>query len=106
MENDIWDEGQLGAVVLVGVLQNHRPPTGHRPPTHRQVLHRPTHHRPPTHLQVLHRHTDHPITESPTLLQLTNNPLTLQSYFNKVSIGPVPAITNFNSSFGMGTIYY
>ena len=47
------------------VLQNHRPPTGHRqlatntatgcslPIDHRQVLHQPNDHRPPTHRQVL-----------------------------------------------------
>ena len=123
-----------------GVLQNHRPPTGHpplsapgpppthrtpttdrwptekcstdpsttnnRPPTHRQVLYWPTEHQQPTHRHVLHRPTDHQLTDSPTLLQLTNNPLTHQTYFSRFTIGPILSITNFNSSFGMGTIYY
>ena len=96
-------------------ITNHRPTdkcstdpmtTDNRPPTHRQVLHRPTDHQPLTHQKVLHRPTDHQFTDSPTLLQLTNNPLTHQSYFNRVTIGPVLSITKFSSSFGMGIICY
>ena len=84
----------------VGVLQNHRPPTDRRPPTHRQVLHQPSDH------QLIDRSsTDPPITDLPTLLQLTKNPLTHQSYFNRVTIGPILLTTNFNSLFAMGTIY-
>ena len=105
---------------------DHRQATDHRP--HRQVLDRPTNHRPPTtepptsvlptHRQLLHRRTfnrsptsdkcsiDSLITDSPTLLQLTKNPLTQQSFFNRGTTGPILSITNFNSSFGMGTIYY
>ena len=131
-------------VVWKGVLQNHRSPTGHRPPTndpptgppptyrpptHRKVLHRPTNHRPtdkcstnppttdqptsvppthrpPTHRQVLHRPANHRLTDSPILLQLANNPLTCQSYFNRVTIGSILSATNSSSSFGMSTIYY
>ena len=81
-------------------------PIDQRQPTHRQFLHRSTDHRPPTQRQFLHRRTDHRLTDSPILLQLTNNPLTHQSFFNRVTIGPILSITNFNSSFEMGTIYY
>ena len=102
-----------------GLLQNYRPPTGHRLPT---TDHRPTdrsstdpptnNHQPtdkcspdpptsvlPTHRQVFHQPTDHrltdrsstdpPITDSPILLQLTNNPFIHQSYFNRVTIGAI-----------------
>ena len=81
-------------------------PTDNRPPTNRQVFHWPIDYRPPTHRQVLHRSINHRLTDSSTILQLTINPLTRQSYFNKVSIGPILSTTNFKSSFGMGTIYY
>ena len=88
------------------------PTTDHRPtdkfstdpPTTDPPISAPPIHRPPNQRQILHRPTDHRITDSPTLLQLTNNPLTHQSYFNRVTIGPVLSVTNFNSSFGMGTI--
>ena len=117
-------------------LTGHRPPTtdhqstdvsstDHQPPTHRQVLYQPTNHRqlttdqlisvpptnqppttdsptgPPTQRSLTHR-----LTNSPTLLQLTNNSLTHESYFSRVTIGPILSITNFNSSFGMSTIDY
>ena len=88
------------------------PPTGpppiHQLPTtnHRQVFHQPTNHQPLTQRQVLHWPTDHQLTDSPTLLQLTNNPCTHQFHFNRVTIGPILSITNFNSSLGMGTTCY
>ena len=97
-------------------LTNHRPPTPD-PPTSAPLTHRPptTDHRP-TDQRVFHRPTDSPTGFPPThrspthrlttLLQLTYNPLTHQSYFNRVTIGPILSITNFNSSFGMRTIYY
>ena len=74
-----------------------------KPPTtdHRQVFHQL-----PTHLQVFHRLTERSSTDSPNLLQLTNNPFTHQSYFHGVTIGPILSITNFNSSFRMGAICY
>ena len=56
--------------------------------------------------QVFHGPTNHRLTYPPTLLQLTNNALTHQSYFNRVTIRPIISITNFSSSFWMGTIYY
>ena len=74
-----------------------KPPTTDRPPTGL-----PPTHRPPTHRQVLQRTTNHRLTDSPTLLQLSNNPLTHQSYFIELIL----STTNFNLSFGMGTIYY
>ena len=83
---------------LMGVLQNHRPPTSHR-----QVLHRPTDKRstdrptsaPPTndHRLTSRSSTDPLITESPTLLQLTTNPLI---HHNRVTIGSILSIINFN----------
>ena len=108
--------------INLGVLQNHRSATSHRPLT---TDHRPTNRSstdplttdsptsaPPTHRQPT---TDQPTgapplhrspTYQPTLLQLTNNPLTHQSDFNRVTIGPILSITNFNESFKIGTIYY
>ena len=66
---------------------------------------------PPTHRQVLHRHsnrssTDPLITDSPTLIQLTTNPLIHQTYFNKATIGSMLSIINFNSLFGIDTHFY
>ena len=106
----------------LGVLQNHRPPTGNRspttdpptgaPPTHRQPTNDPSTSVPPTHRPTTTDHrltdrssTDPPVTDSSTLIQMTNNPLSRKSYFNRVTIGPILSITNFNS-FWMGTIYY
>ena len=98
---------------------NNRPQTHrqvlHQPSTHRQVLHRPTNHQPlttnsptdpPSPIPIdinspTHRPTNHQLTDSPTLLQLTTNPLIHQTYFNRVAIGPILLIINFNSSFGM-----
>ena len=102
---------------LTSPLPTHRPPTTNPPtsasPTHRplqpttdQTTSVPSTHRPPIYRQVLHRSTDHRLTDSTTLLQLTNNPLTLQSYFNRATIGPILSAINFSSSFGNGTIYY
>ena len=78
---------------------------------HRQVLHWSINHQSTDKCSIDHRLTDRSsnnpvITGSSTLLQLTNNPLTHQSYFNRVTIGPILSITNFNSSFGMGTFSY
>ena len=80
------------------------PPT-HRPTTERHVLHRPTEHlpltsdsatgSPPTHWSPTHRLID-PLT----------NLLIHKTYFNRVTMRSILSIINFNSSFGMGTIYY
>ena len=84
--------------------------TDNRPPTHWQVLQQPANHR-----LIDKCSTDRQSTDSPTHNYLpndshtyynTNNPLTHQSYFNRVTTEPIFSITNFNSSFGMGTICY
>ena len=80
------------------------------PPTHWQLTTDPATSVPPTdwppsYCQVFDRPTDHQLTDSPILLQLTTNPSTRQTYFNRVTIGPIVSITNFNSSIKMGTIY-
>ena len=84
-------------------LTDNRPATPrqvlHRPTNHRHLNHQPTNHRPPT-----HQFTDPPTTGSPT--QLTTNPSTHQTYFNRVSTGPILSLIYFNSSFGLGAIYY
>ena len=90
------------------VLKNHQPPAFPR------VLHSPADHQltdrsstnPPTHRQFLHRPTDHQLTDWQTLLQLTTNQLTHQTYFSRVAIGPILSLIKFNWSFGLGTIYY
>ena len=51
----------------------------------------------PTHQLPTDRLTD-PLT--------TNHPFIHQTYFNRVTIGPILSIINFNSSFRMGIIYY
>ena len=80
---------------------NHQPTdkcsTDHQQPTTNQWTSVPLTHRPPNHRQVLHQPTDHRLTDSPTLLQLSNNPLTHQSFFNRVTVGPILSTTNFNS---------
>ena len=95
-------------MTLKGVLQNHRPPTGHRPPktdnrptdrsstdplttdnrlrTHRQVVQRPTDHRLTDTSSNDPTATYHQLTDSPTYLQLTTNPLTHETYFNLETI--------------------
>ena len=75
----------------------HRP-TDHRPPTYRQVFNRTTSCRPET-----HRRTDSPITDLPN--QLFTNPLTHQTYLNRVTTGPILSLINFNSSLRLGAIY-
>ena len=93
-------------------------PTTHQqsaPPTHRPLRtdHRPTGKcstdtltgPPPTYWSPTHQPTDHQLTDSPTLIQLATNPLVHQTYFNRATIGSILSIINFNSSFGMDTIY-
>ena len=69
MENDIWDEGQLGAVIVVGCITKPLttdrspttdPPTG-PPPTHPPPTTDSPTGPPPTHRSPNHRITD-PIT--------------------------------------------
>ena len=86
-----------------GKCFTNRPTTDNGPPTCWQVLQQPTNHRP-----IDKCSTDRQSTDSLThrLYYNTNNPLTHQSHFNRVTIEPTFSITNFNSSFGMGTICY
>ena len=82
------------------------PTTNNQPPTHLPLFHWLSNLRPPTHHQVLYRPKDHRFTDSPPILQLTTNPLTQEFYSNSTTIGLILSITNFNSSYGMGIIYY
>ena len=73
---------------ILGVLQNHRPATGHQPPTNWQVLYRLANHRQPTHLQAFHRPPTHwqvlhqpPTADSPTGLPPTHRPPTNDHHF-------------------------
>ena len=111
---------------------DHRQTTDRRPPTLRQVLHRQPAHRPtdmcstdppttttdqrPTdmcstdpsttdHRLIDRSSTDPPITDSPTQRPYYNWPTTLW-LSNLILIGPILSTTNFNSSFGMATIYF
>ena len=91
-----------------GILQNHRPSTGYRPPTHlqvpqrppttdhRQILHRINDHRHLNHRQVFHQSTDYRLTDQPTTgspTQLTTNPNILT---NRVTTGPILSLINFS----------
>ena len=104
----------------MGVLENHRPLAGyrppttdHRPPTDSTPTHRPTDHRLLTYRQVFNRTTScrpetHPLTDSPITdlpNQLITNPLTHQTYLNRVATGPILSLINFNSSLRLNAIY-
>ena len=90
----------------MGLLQNYRPPISYRPPTtdHRLTDRSSTDPLTTDHRQVFPRPTDSPTTDVPN--QLTTNPLTQQTYLNRVATGPILSLINFNLSFGLRTIYY
>ena len=82
------------------------PPAG-LPPTHQLPTNDTPTSAPPTHRLTDRSSTDPPITNSPILLKMANNPLThWLTNLILTAIGPILSITNCNSSFKMGTIYY
>ena len=105
---------------------DHRKTTNHQQPTTNPLSGSQTTHRPlitnsPTVLPPTHRlptadsSIGPPLTHGPlntnsptllTLLQSTTNPLTHQTYFNRVTIGPILSLINFNWSFGLSTVHY
>ena len=98
-------ESHLGT----GVLQNHRPPTTDHPPSDKFSTDPPTTDSPagspPTHRSLT---TDHqfptPTTDSPTLLELTTNPLTHQTYFSRCHYWSSSFINQYQLTIQIG--YY
>ena len=99
------------------------PTTDNRPPIQQPpaIYHRPTDpsttdpttsdqptsvlptHRSPTHQQVLQQSTDYWFTNPITT---DKQPFDLPIYFKRFTIGTIFSVTDFNSSFEMGTTYY